>query len=1123
MWGPGSHKGKLQKLSGKLNVGSGYGRTTNQNNLANPKNTKLVLNYLLSVCGENKTPCISVSVYDINLLALLDSGANCIILGQCGWDVVRKLGVVLRKCEDFIELPNKSKLSCLGYVELPIKLEDRVGYFKVYVIPEVKHALILGTNFWYKLGLVPDVRKGVWFFSKDEIANKQLMCNTVHLIDKSRLGEEQVNQLQSVVNDYFESIKDIELGCTNLVEHAIEVNPSVSPVKAKYNRVNPNLQKIIDAELDEMLRLGVVRPSLSEWSSPVVIVKKKDGGFRFAIDYRKVNAVSKLPAYPIPNMMGILENLRESRFISGLDIRSAYWQVPMQENSKQYTAFAVPGRGLFEFNRLPYGLHGAPGTFQALIDKLIDISLEPFVFAYLDDIVIATPDFETHINVLREVFNRLKLAGLTLKRSKCEFCKESLKYLGYIVTRDGLRADPEKIAAIVNMPPPKNIRQTRSLVGMLSFYRRFIPNFSSLLDPILALTRKKVKWKWNEHCELAFNKVKEILIQSPILAVPDFSKPFTVHCDASGIGLGACLTQEVDGCDRVICYLSRTLSPTERRYSVTEQECLCVIWAVEKLRCYLEGSGKFKVITDNYSLLWLLKQNPLSGRIARWILRLQSFDFEIAHRPGRNNVIPDHLSRAVQPGDSECKDLKLNMLENDSSDSDNDSVNESNVSTVNSEDEDERMADKWYEKMVDKIESDPLHFPNWRVLDGKLYKRFRLNNHDPVNCENEWKVVVPKYKRRNILYKFHNDAACGGHFGVYKTYNKIMQNYYWPQMKCDVTKFVRRCTTCAKVKPEQKRPAGLMGTRPEITRPWQLISSDLFGPLPRTASGYEYILVVSDYFSKFPLLFPLKRVSAANVIQKIEEQVFMVFGVPEFMIVDNGVQFGRSNEFQNLLKQYNVKPLYNSYYTPQNNPTERVNRVIKTLIQAYIDLDHRQWDVNLSKLGCAMRTVKHEATRQTPYFINFGQEMIVDAKDYESLKDNGILNEVKDINNEERDDEKHRLLQRVRELVAEVIKKAHNKAKLQYDKSRRDQNFNVGDYVWRKAYPTTDMRRHFTAKLADRYKGPFRIKTKCGLNVYELEDGNNQSLGRWHIKDLKLDKTLEQVSSDEDEELLVDL
>lgn len=1035
---------------------------------------KFVLDYILSQARDNECPYVQVSVLGKNVLALLDSGANSIFAGFKGYEIFKSLGFELGKSKiASCQIANDSHLECIGEVTVPITLKNKTYLFDVLIIPELRHTLVLGTSFWIKMGIVPDLRKGEWYFSnKSECNIIDIHSNNVSLTAASDLSLSQQSILRKIINNYFDSIKNISLGCTNLISHNIEIQEGIAPIKQKYYRVSHFMQTKINEEVDEMLALDVIEPSQSEWSSPILMVQKGDNSWRFVVDFRKVNSVSKRPAYPLPFIHEILDQLGQTKYLSSLDIRSAYWQVKLEEKSKQYTAFTVPGKGHFQFKRLPFGLHGAPGTFQSLVDKLFG-DLKPQIFCYLDDIIVTTSDFESHIHLLEEVFRRLKNAGITLKQEKCKFCRDELEYLGFRVSRDGLSANPNKVKAIVDMPVPKSARDVKRIIGMLSWYRRFISNFSTIVAPLTKLTRKNVPFRWNSECDEAFKQVKSILISSPILSCPSWEHPFILQTDASTVGLGAVLTQFYDDREHVICYISRTLTNAEQKYGATQLECLSVLWAVEKLRCYLEGN-KFTLITDCYSLKWLNNLKDPQGRLGRWCLRLQSYNFDIIHRKGKENVVPDCLSRAVPS----CSALTV------------DEHPEVSVST----------GDRWYDKMVKNVQFKPLQYHRWRVLGGKLYKHIDSGFKDLLTDVDKWKEVVPKTERKVILSKYHDDILTGAHLGVYKTYNRLLPKYYWPGMKTDVFNYIRRCRVCCSQKPLQKLPAGEMGRRPDISYCWQMISSDLVGPLPRSSAGHEYVLVVTDYFSKFSLFIPLRTITAKNVIKALEEQVFLMFGVPEYIIVDNGTQFGRSNDFKNFLVKYGVKSLFNANYHPQNNPTERVNRVLKTVISSYIDGNHRNWSDNLSHIACSVRTAKSETTRFTPYYVNFGREMIVNGKEYELLRNKSMLGN--DINTASLD-WKCQGIAKLHEKIKNNIRSAYEKSKQRYDLRRRPVKYEIGDYVWKKDFPLSDASKHFSAKLAPKFSGPYLIKSKNGLNVYELVDSKNKSLGYWHVKDLK--------------------
>jgi hypothetical protein len=486
-------------------------------------------------------------------------------------------------------------------------------------------------------------------------------------------------------------------------------------------------------------------------------------------------------AYPLPYISSILDQLRDCHYMSSIDIKRAFWQVEVVPDSREYTAFTVPGRGLYQFRRMPFGLINSPATWQRIMDNIIGADLEPHVFVYQHDIIIISRDFEHHMEILRLIFQRLNEAGVSINWKKCQFCRARLRYLGHIVDCKGLRPDTEKVDAILQILEPRNVLEVRRFVGIASWYRRFIPNFASIIAPLTKLTRKNVTFAWTEECSSAFTKLKELLISAPHLSAPDFSRLFTIQCDASSFVLGAVLTQTFDDGERPICYLSRSLTRTERNLSTTEKECLCVIWAVEKLRHYLEGT-RFVVITDHNSLLWLHRLKDPQGRLARWALLLQPYDFEIKHRPGKDHVVPDLLSRSVPI-----------MCFTDAT---------KHFSHTN---------DAWYKRMRENIVSDPLKYPQFRVENNVLFKYVQCRIPELAQEHDYWKKVVPKDSRLKVFSRCHDDVT-SGHMGVFKTFQRIRAQLYWPKMKSDIYRYIAGCKACAQHKVEQK-PYRTVATR----------------------------------------------------------------------------------------------------------------------------------------------------------------------------------------------------------------------------------------------------------------------------------------------------------------------
>lgn len=1046
-------------------------RNNNPNLSYNSKfhSRQVLVDYILSHTENDCRPYLEISILGHPFLGLLDSGSSVSLVSGLVLEKILKLGLPL-KTDRQIEFRVADGVSCtsMGTVTAPIELEGKVKILEMLAVPHLSSNLILGADFWMAMDLVPDLRRKVWHFGGSRLPE---VCG---IQTDSALDNTQKIQLDELLKEKFSQMGE-GLGISAVLEHEIILEPDATPIKQRYYPVSPAKQQLLNDELDRMLKEGIVEPSKSPWSSPVILVPK-DGGkrHRFCVDYRALNAVTRKDAYPLPYISTILDRLKGARWLSSLDIKSAYHQVSVKKSSRECTAFTIPGRGLFQFRRMPFGLTNAPATWQRLIDQVIGAELEPYVFVYLDDIIVISPDFDTHIKVLGEVLDRLLSAGLTVSREKCHFCRPSLRYLGYVVDAEGLHVDVAKVEAMLNVPPPRNAKEVRRFIGMSSWYRRFIPNFSTIIAPITKLTQKNITFRWTEPCQQAFNTIKNCLVSAPVLTCPDFAKPFVLQTDASAYGLGAVLTQSYPDGEHVICFLSRTLTKAERNYSTTERECLAVIWAVEKLRHFLEGSH-FTVVTDHASLLWLHNLKDPTGKLARWALRLQPYNYTIVHRKGRENVVPDFLSRAVPE------------------------VAAGDVVTTVDVGDFANTTDKWYRSMRSKIENQPAKFHQWRVNDGLLYKYVRCEIPELSSEEDYWKLVVPKDKRKDLLHHNHDDPK-SGHLGSYKTFWRLRKRFTWPKMRSDVARYVRNCITCAQHKPEQKRPAGLMGTRPAIHRPWQMISLDFMGPFPRSKCGYTFLLVVCDYFSKYVLLCPLRSAKSQHLVRYVKDHVFDHFGVPQFLICDNGQQM-RSKEFRHLCEQHGVKISFTANYLPRADPVERYNRVIKTMIASYVK-DHRKWDEHLAALACAIRTCKSEVTGFSAYYVNFGREYIGDGREYNSL-----LSERRDGGGTRQANEAERRAAGYRKMfekIKERIELAQERSRHQYNLRRRPVQYNIGDVVWKKNQVLSDAARGIKAGLCPLFVGPFTIHRKLGSCSYELKDDAGKILkGTWHVQDLK--------------------
>ncbi|GFY32406.1 retrovirus-related Pol polyprotein from transposon 17.6 [Trichonephila clavipes] len=422
-------------------------------------------------------------------------------------------------------------------------------------------------------------------------------------------------------------------------------------------RVSPTERRIIHEEVQKMLDEGIVQPSESPWSSPIVLVRKKDGSWRFCVDYRKLNSVTKKDVYPLPRIDDTLDCLKGAMFFSSMDLRSGYWQIEIDEADREKTAFITP-EGLYEFKVMPFGLCNAPATFERMMDNLLRHFKLTMCLCYLDDIIVFSETFEDHLIRLRLVLKCLQEAGLKLNSKKCLFAAQEVKILGHLVSSNGVRSDPDKIKAVRNFPTPKNIHDIRSFLGLCSYFRRFIKGFCYLAEPLQSLLKSGVEFLWGPEEVEAFNSLKKALTSDPVLGMYDERASTEIHTDLSGYGIGAVLVQIQNNVEKVIAYASRTLTKAEKNYSTTERECLAIVWATNKFRPCIFGKH-FTVVTDHHSLCWLMNLKDPSGRLARWALRLQEHDFDVKYKTGKKHSDADALSRNPVEEETETSDKFL--------------------------------------------------------------------------------------------------------------------------------------------------------------------------------------------------------------------------------------------------------------------------------------------------------------------------------------------------------------------------------------------------------------------------------------------------------------------------------
>ena len=743
-------------------------------------------------------------------------------------------------------------------------------------------------------------------------------------------------------------------------------------------RITPSKKEETRKLIQEMKDGGIIRPSSSPWSSPVILVKKKNGTTRFCIDYRRVNAVTRKDAYPLPRVDDTLDTLSGSAWFTTLDLVSGYWQIEVDPNDREKTAFATT-EGHFEFNRMPFGLCNAPSTFQRLMDLVLAGLQWDSCLVYLDDVIIPGRSLSEHLQNLSAVLDRLRKAGLKLQPPKCVLCRKEVTFLGHIVSEQGIATDPAKTEKVKSWPIPTSRLEVQQFLGLANYYRRFIRDFATIARPLHRLTERTTQFKWTNECQAAFDQLKSKLTTSPILAFPDFARPFILDTDASDTGIGAVLSQiSDDGKEKVVAYASRTLSKTERRYCTTRRELLAVVAFVNHFRPYLLGRT-FTLRTDHSSLTWLATFKNPEGQVARWIEKLQEYNFQIEHRPGRKHSNADSLSRLP------CKQCgRENHSSGDLPTKPTLTFPISVVSSITLHDEQMKDPEVRFVLEAKTTQLKPTrqelqgHGPTVRKLvqlwdqlqvkDNVLWRIFE----DAAREKSHYQLVVPKGLRDSVLRELH-EGTVGGHLGQEKTLEKLKERFYWPGHWTDVYNWCRTCGTCAMRKsPSPKSRAPLQPVRTGY--PMQMVATDILGPLPSTPNGNAYLLVATDHFTKWVEAYPIHNQEAPTIANKLVQEMFFRFGIPEQLHSDQGRQF-QSILLAEVCKLLEIHKSRTTPYHPQGDGlTERCNRTLLQMLATTIHDCEGNWENHVHAVCMAYNTSVQATTGYTPFYLMYGRQ-----------------------------------------------------------------------------------------------------------------------------------------------------
>ena len=831
------------------------------------------------------------------------------------------------------------------------------------------------------------------------------------------------------------------MGKVSGIKAKMILKEGAQPVFLKARPIPYSLREKVEKELDRLQKDGVIsRVDWSDWATPIVVVPKPNGTIRLCGDFKMtINPVLKVDQYPLPKMDDIFAALGKGALFSKIDLQWAYLQMELDEESRGLLTVNTH-KGLFQFNRMAFGVASAPAIWQRTMDTILQGI--PNVQCFLDDIVVAGGNMEEHLHLLETVFKRLEQYGLTINKKKSVFFRRQIEFCGHVIDAQGLHKTTEKIQAIVESPKPMNVSQLRSFLGMVNYYRKFLPNLSTKLAPLHALLQKDVKWSWTKACEEAWKMVKDMVTADTVLAHFDPSLPMTLACDASSYGLGAVLSHiTATGEERPVAFASRTLTVTEQKYSQIDKEALALVWGIKKFNQYLFGSH-FTLITDHQPLTVIFRPDKgisitTAARLQRYAMFLAGYDFEIKYRNTSQHANADALSRLPLPSQDGTEqdgmgNLFIKQIEN---------LPITAMSLKGATQNDPILA---------KV----LHFTlsGWPVKgceecpDLKPYYDRRHELTIEQSCI-MWgiRVVIPTKLRDRVLEELHD-----GHLGVVKMKGLARSHVWWPGIDKGIEEVTHACQGCQRMKQNPKLSTLHPWEFPE--GPGKRIHIDFAGPFEN-----KTLLCVVDAYSKWPEVVTMEKTTAESTIEELRLLVAR-WGIPVQIVTDNGPQFA-SQAFERFTSLNHIKHITTSPYHPATNGL--AERFVQTLKQALRSStkDGRTFQHRLASFLMNYRNARHATTEESPARLMIGRDV------------------------------RSRLHLLTPDLAGTVAK--NQSVQVQARATARDRSFEVGDWVM-----VRDYRRPGTERWCQA-----QVKAKVGPKTYHVQVGGS-NLWKRHVEQM---------------------
>ena len=787
------------------------------------------------------------------------------------------------------------------------------------------------------------------------------------------------------------------------LDHAIELEEGRMPPAMPLYPMSKESLLVLRKTLTDLLDKGFIQASSSPAGAPILFVKKAGGGLRFCVDYRGLNSITRRDKYPLPLIHETLRMIASAKWISKVDVIQAFHRVRVKAGDEWKTTFNSR-LGAYHWLVTPFGLSGAPATFQRYINHVLQEELDISCSAYLDDVVIFSNGSRSeHRELVRKIIGKLADAGLQLDFDKSEFEAQETRYLGFIVKAGlGIEVDPEKTKALLEWNSPTSVKGVRSFLGFANFYREFVKDFATIASPLTMLTQKQVAFEWKESQQKAFDKLKSALVTAPLLVAWDPEASTIVEADSSGYAIGAALLQQQkDGLWRPVAYHSRKLDSTQCNWPIYDKEMWAILSAVRDWQAELMPVD-FKVHSDHKNLAYFRQVQRLNERQIRWANELQQYNFTLVHKAGKGQILSDTLSRREQDMPQGWDDERLKAREQQllqdttdselfvkalkgwiaNADAEDDGVELTSQELSNhpqSPFQDNKLSELWkaglqgnprYWKMRQLVRTQGRNFPStW----GLAISISECDIDEGNRLLWRGKVWIPAYEplRTAILQTVH-DSPLSGHPGRDALRDLVKREYTWPSLSNDIRRFIRNCGVCGRTKFWREQKQGLLKPLPIAERVWQELSMDFITDLPLSKEGYENILVVTDRLTKAPVYIPMATTTAQEVASALLKNVFQHHLLPKAIVSDRGPQFV-NKVWKTICDTLKIQMRMSTAFHPQTDgSTERENAELEAYLRAFCAYEQTDWVEWLPVAQMARMNHASTSTRISPFFFTHG-------------------------------------------------------------------------------------------------------------------------------------------------------